>query len=60
MVKKRFLQVADLRRILDGLPDDMYVYLESGTEIGHLVGHDPDDCWDVAEGNALLLIAEDD
>ncbi len=56
----RWLSVADLRQILEGLPGGMPVYLESGQEIGHLVASDPTDCFDAAEGTALLLIAEDD
>lgn len=58
--ERPYLRVSDLRRIITDLPDEMFVYVETGSEIGHLVSYDSTDCWDESEGNALLLTAEDD
>lgn len=50
--------VGDLRKMLDGLPDSMVVYLETDMEISHLTKHDPTDVYDAEEGIALTLIAD--
>jgi hypothetical protein len=50
--------VGDLRKMIDGLPDSMVVYLETDTEISHLTKSDPSDVFDPAEGPALTLIAD--